>query len=274
MDFTQRDLINLANRDLILGNTTVDEQVEFIADQIKQPFDSGSTNYFKRLKKMVPNPDDMDRICIDLFKRVEDVYPNMVIDLSEYHQHYGQIFGPVYKFFIKNINKLMYAFLKEYIFNNKNRKGLIMDFMSTKLSSYPKEQYGKKEYYILITKLVPIIFSIADDNVRLEKFIGYIDRSDDAPLYLEDIRTLLDKGVIVDHGIVSDIFDLFKDSDARSGIINKLEMVITQSLIIPCLEENGLLHMRPAGLIDPETDEDDPLNSDDDDESEEETEES
>ena len=59
-----------------------------------------------------------------------------------------------------------------------------------------------------------------------------------------------------------------------SGIINKLEMTITQSLIIPCLEENGLLHMRPAGLIDPETDEDDPLNSDDDDESEEETEES
>ena len=51
-------------------------------------------------------------------------------------------------------------------------------------------------------------------------------------------------------------------------------MTITQSLIIPCLEENGLLHMRPAGLIDPETDEDDPLNSDDDDESEEETEES
>lgn len=266
MDFTQRDLINLANRDMILGNTTVDEQVEFISDQIRQPFDSGSTNYFKRLKKMVSNQDEMDKICADLFKEIENVYPNMVIDLSEYYQHYAGVFAPVYKCFIKNINKLMYVFLREYIFNNKNRKGLIMDYMNSKISSYPKEQYGKKEYYILITKLSPIVYGIADDGVRLEKFLDYIDRSDDSPLYLEDIRSLLDKGIICDHGIVSDMFDLLKHSDARAGIINKLEMTITKSLIMPYLEENGLMEARHANMIDPDDDEDDPLNADDDDE--------
>ena len=103
----------------------------------------------------------------------------------------------------------------------------------------------------------------------MEKFIDYIDRSDDAPLYLEDIKELLNKGIICDHGIVSDIFDLMDDSDARPGIINKLEMVITSRLIIPYLKENGLADIPPSGMMDPEEDEDDPLNSDDNDESEE-----
>ena len=269
MDFTQRDLMNLANRHTILGNTTVPEQIEFISDQIKQPFDSGSTNYFRKLKKMVTNPEEMDIICDNLFKEIENVYPNMTFDLSEYNQHFAPVFTPVYKFFVKNIKKLMYVFLREYIFNNKNRKGLTMDFMSSKIPSYPKEQYGKKEYYVLITKLPQIIKAIKGDNIRLEKFIDYIDRSDDAPLYLEDIKELLNKGIICDHGIVSDIFDLMDDSDARPGIINKLEMVITSRLIIPYLKENGLADIPPSGMMDPEEDEDDPLNSDDNDESEE-----
>lgn len=273
MDFTQRDLMNLANRDLILGNTTVDEQVEFILDQIKQPFDSGSTNYFKKLKRMVTNQDQMDQICTKLFAEVENVYPNMMIDVSNTEEHYAQYFGPVYKFFVKNIKKLMYVFLREYIFNNKNRKGLIMDFMSTKISSYPKEQYGKKEFYILITKLSSIVRSIADDDIRLEKFIDYIDRSDDALLYLDEIRSMLDKGIIYDHGIVADMFDLLDQSDARPGIMNKLEMTITKTLIMPYLEENGLVELRRSGITDPEPEEEDVEDDLEDDEETEEGEE-
>ena len=261
------DLMNLANRDAILGNTTVDEQIELIQEQIKQPFDSGSTNFFKKLKKQVSNPDNLDEICADLFEQIENVYPNLVFDLSEYDQHYSDAFNAVYKFFVKNINRMMFLFLREYIFNNKNRKNLIMDFMSSKIPSYPKEQYGKKEFYILITKLSSIVRNIAGDNVRLEKFLDYIDRSEDAPLYIGDIRDLLDRGVICDHGIVSDIFDQFDDSDARPGIMNKLEMAITKSLIIPYLEENGIARFRLSGVVDPEEEEAD--DTDDDDESDE-----
>lgn len=265
MDFTQRDLMNLANRDIILGNTTIEEQIGFISDQIEQPFDSGNTNYFKKLKKMVKNQDQLDVLCEDLFKQIENVYPNMVFDLSEYNQHYGPVFSPVYKFFVKNINRMMYVFLREYIFNNKNRKGLIMDYMNTKIPSYPKEQYGKKEFYILITKLTPIVRSIQDDNIRLSKFLDYIDRSDDSPLYLEEIRDLLDKGIICDHGIVEDIFRLFDLSDARPGIMNKLEMIITKRLILPYLEENGMSNIKFSSMIDPDEDEDDSDSEEDDD---------
>lgn len=256
------DLINIANRDAMLGNTTVEEQIELIQEQIDKPFDSGNTNFFKRLKKQVTNPDTMDEICANLFERIENVYPNLVFDFSEYDQHYASAFNASYKFFVKNVNRLMYLFLREYIFNNKNRKNLILDFMSTKIPSYPKEQYGKKEFYILITKLSPIVRSIADDNIRLEKFIDYIDRSEDSPLYVGEVKDLLDKGVICDHGIVADMFDLFDESDVRPGTINKLEMAITKSLIIPYLEENKISRFRLAGVVDPE-EEDDIDDSDD-----------
>lgn len=255
MDFTQRDLYNIMSRDYMLGNTTVDEQVEFISDQIKQPFDSGNTNYFKRLKKMVSSNDQMDHICSELFKQIENIYPNIEIDPSESGQHYAQYFSAIYKFFIKNAKQLMFIFLREYLYNNKNRKGLVMDFMSNKLPSYPKEQYGKKEFYILITKLSSIVKTIPEDNIRLEKFIDYIDRTDeDAPLYLTDIRDMLDKGIIIDHGVVSDMFDQFEQSDSYAGVINKLEMSITKDLIIPYLKENGLMDIRIPTPMEPEED--------------------
>lgn len=254
MDFTQKDLINLSSRDFILGNTTVEEQVDFIMDQIRQPFDSGSTNYFKKLKSMVQNHDQMDQICSDLFKQIENVYPSLEFDLSEYPGHLAPVFGSVYKFFVKNINTLMYLFLREYIFNNKNRKGLVADYLNNKLPAYPKEQYGKKEFYILITKLSPIVRSIAEDELALEKFIDYIDRTDDSILCLERVRELIDRGIICDKGVVTDIFHLFSESDSRPGIMNKLEIAITQSLIIPYLKENGLMDIRIVPVADPDED--------------------
>lgn len=257
MDLSSMDLMNLANRDRMLGNTTSEEQIGLILEQIKQPFDSGSTNYFKRLKKMVNNQDQLDRICEDLFEQIENVYPSMVFDLSEYDQHYGQAFNAIYKVFVKNVDKMMFIFLREYIFNNKNRKALVLDYMSTKIPSYPKEQYGKKEFYLLITKLPSIIRSISDENIRLEKFLDYIDRSEDAPLYIDEVRTLLDQGVICDHGIISDMFKLLNDSDSRPGILNKLEMAITKNLILPYLEENGMTKFQLSGIVDPEEESED-----------------
>lgn len=263
MDFTQQDLMNIVNRDRMFGNATLEEQVEFTSEQIKQPFDSGGINYFRKIKKLSVSDEQLDDICVTLFREIEDVYPGLEFDLSTYEEkHLAHVFEPCYKFFVKNINKLMYLFLREYLFNNKNRKGLVEDHMSSKLTTYPKEQYGKKEYYVLITKLNQIIKTIAEDGIKLTKFIDYIDRTDEAPLYLERVKALIDEGVIIDHDVVENMFDLMESSDARPGIINKLEIVITQDLIIPCLKENGLFDIRFTANISPDDDED----SDDDEE--------
>ena len=80
-------------------------------------------------------------------------------------------------------------------------------------------------------------------------------------MYMDTVKKLLDTGMIVDHNIVENIFDLFECSDARHGIMNKLEMEITKSLIIPCLEENGLIDLRITANIIADDDVDD---SDDD----------
>lgn len=258
MDFTQQDLYSIVNRDHMLGDITVEEQAGFISEQIKAPFDSGRHNYFRKLKKLAVSKDELDVLCADLFKQIEDVYPGLEFNLDDYDdRHIAQAFEACYKFFVRGINKLMYLFLREYLFNNKNRKGIVEDFMSSKVTSYPKEQYGKKEYYILITKLSQIVNSIGEDNIRLSKFINYIDRAEEAPLYLDDVKDLLERGVIVDHNIVEDIFRLFSESDARPGILNKLEMVITKSLIIPCLKESGLLDISIRQNIAPDDDDDD-----------------
>ena len=54
-------------------------------------------------------------------------------------------------------------------------------------------------------------------------------------------------------------------SDARPGIMNKLEMVITQDLIIPCLKEDGLYDLRYTVSISPDDGEDSDDDEEDDD---------
>lgn len=257
MDFTQQDLYNIVNMSHMLGNTSPEEQVDFIIEQIKQPFDSGNTNYFKKLKKSVSSKDELDTMCVTLFHEIENVYPNLEFDLSAYEsEHVSSLFDACYKFFVKNMHHLLYVFVKEYLLNNKNRRGIVEDHLTSKLSSYPKEQYGKKEYYILLTKLDKIVKSIPEYDITLSEFIKYIERSDESPLYLDTIKTMISNGAISDRGVVDNIFTLFDQSDARPGILNKLEVVITETLVIPCLKENGLMDIRISSLISPDDDED------------------
>lgn len=259
MALNPQDIANIANRDFILGNTTVDEQVDFISDQIKHPFDSGDSNYFKKLRTMV-KADKLDRICISLFAEIENVYPNLQLDISDTDERLADSFSAVYKFFIRNIQKHVYTFLREYIYSAKNRKVLTADFINSKLPNYPKEQYGKKEFYILITKLPAIVKDIFNDDIRLEKFIDTIERSGTSPMYFKVIRELLDRGIIVDHGVVGDIYDQFKKSDHYDATLCKLQMKITENLINPYLEENGLTELRLPTI---DTDEDDEVEDDD-----------
>ena len=154
------------------------------------------------------------------------------------------IFPPIYKFFVKNAAKMMYVFIREYIFNAKTRKGLLADFTGTKISSYPKEQYGKKDYYILVTKLNHIIDDIFEDDISLKKYIKVIGNFDGAPTYLDQLRDLIERGVLVDHGCVEYMYKLYENSDYYRGDLNRLEMDITNNLILPYMEENGMMSVR------------------------------
>jgi len=252
------DLLQLASREYILGNTSQDDLVSFIGDQIKDPFNSGDTNYFKKLVKKVSSKDELDELCSQFFTQIQDVYPGLEIDLSEYEQRLSPLFSAVYKFFVKNAPTVMYLFIREFIFNNKNRKALVAEFTSSKLATYPKEQYGKKEYYILMTKLHQIVDEIFEDNITLEKFIKYVTRSK-SPVYVDLVSEALSRGLIVDGGVVSEMYKLYKKSDGFRAQMNRLEMDINETFIIPYLEENGMMDVRipPSEDIVPELDEED-----------------
>lgn len=238
--FTSQELLRFASQDYILGNTTMDEQIAFVEDQIRNPFDSGDINYLKKLIKMVPGQDEMDELCKQFFTQIQDVYSGLEIDVSDYDQHLISLCTAIYKFFVKNVGKLMFVFIREYIYNNKNRKGLIAEFSNVKIPNYPKEQYGKKDFYILITKLNAIVDEIFEDDIKLKKFIEYIEKSDKAPVYLDVILEALELGIIIDKDVVSDMYRLYKKSDLYRGHMNKLEMDITKTFIHPYLEENGM----------------------------------
>lgn len=258
MALTPQEILNLTSRQFLLGNTSVEEQIGFISDQISDPFNSGSANYMKKLKTMV-NPDRLDEICTDLLSELENQYPHLDLEISEIDQHLDEVFRTCYKFFVLNIKKLMYIFLREYIYTSKNRKMLVAEYLNMKLPNYPKEQYGKKDYYILITKLPAIIKDIQDDDIKLEKFIEYIERSGSSPMYLNSIKTYLDKGIIIDRGVVADIFKAFMKSEEYDPVLCKLQMAITENIINPYLEENGLssLKIPPIDPVDEDAEDDD-----------------
>lgn len=265
MALSGMDILNKMSQEFILGNTTSDEQLSFIEEQIHDPFDSGSNNYFKKLKKMVTDPHELDEICDKLFTEIEDVYPDIDFDLSEYDHHLDDIFSACYKFFIKNINKLMYAFIRGTLYSNKARKNLLADYANTKIGNYPKEQYGKREYYIIITYMNAIVKSIFEDDIRLSRFIETIEKTDECPVYIDVVKDAMEAGIIIDHGVVKNFFTLFKASDQYRSTLNKLEIDFTKTFIIPCLEENGLMDVRLPAVEDPEDD----LTDDDDDKLEE-----
>lgn len=260
------DLLQLASREHILGNTTQDDLVAFISDQIKDPFNSGDVNYFKKLaKRMDDRKDELDELCTDFFTQIQDVYPGLVINVADYEQRLKNLFSAVYKFFVKNAPTVMYLFIREFILNNKNRKALVAEFSSSKNAVYPKEQYGKKEYYILMTKLGQIVDEIFEDRIDLAKFIKFVSRSSSA-VYVDQVAEALESGLIVDKGCVADMYKMFKKNDDFRAQMNRLEMDIQESLILPYLEENGMLDVRvpPSEEIVPELEDDEEEEDDDD----------
>lgn len=252
MAFDPTEAMRAATRDYILGNTTVSEQRSFIEEQIKDPFDSGDNDYFRKLKKMVEDKDELDEICVDIFGRIQDRYPGLRIDTSDYDQHLSGLCSAVYKFFVRNVDRLMYLFIKEFIFTNKNRRALVDEFSNVKIPSYPKDQYGTKEFYILIVKLNAIIDEIFDNGVKLKEFIKYVSKSSKCPVYVDHIKDAIEQGILSDSGVVDDMYKLYKRSDLFRGHINKLEMAITSDLIVPYMKETGTLDVRLPTIEEPE----------------------
>ena len=258
-NYTPADLLQMMSRNYILGNTTAEEQVSFIEDQIKNPFGGDVTNYLKQLASTVAGENEMDEICQDLIVQLQDVYPHLKIELTDYDQHYLPFFKILYQVFVRRVKRITYCFIREFIFNNKNRKGLTDLFNNSKLANYPKEQYGKREYYILITKLPQIIDEIFDDNISLKKFVNIADKSERTPATLTEILRYMDEGVLSENGVVEDIYKKFRTCDSYRSMLNKLEMDIFKNLIVPYLKESGMdkVYDPPTEELDDEEDDDD-----------------
>lgn len=257
MAFEPINILQYANRESILGGSTTKELIEFIQDQIHFPFTANNSNYFKQLKENITDKDQLDELCATFCTGIQDNYPGLVIDLSDYEKHLTSLFASIYKFFIKDAIKMMYLFIREFVFNNKNRRALVDPYNTSAIATYPKEQYGKKEFYILIIKLPQIVDDIFEDGVKLTKFIRTIGESHKAPIYLGSLRKAIDDGYLIDKGVISDMYKQFKESDEFRGQMNKLEMDIFESLIVPYLEDNGLMSVRHPMVEDPPEEDDD-----------------
>lgn len=232
------DALRNTNRDSIIRTSDIDELLEYIKNQIKNPF-TVDVNYFKPLKKKVNNDEEMIIICHSILDMIDEEYPSMSFSFTEDNKELIKFTYNIYKFFIKNINSIVYIFLKEYIGNSKNRKALVSPYIDTKLESYPKEQYGKKENYILLTKINSIIKDIKSSNIDFSDFINYINKANDSAAYIDLIGKNIDTGVIIDDGIVKDIMKKFIKSDEYKQTINKLSVWINNNIIVPCLNDLG-----------------------------------
>ena len=114
-----------------------------------------------------------------------------------------------------------------------------------------------------MTKLPAIIEDIFDSELRLDKFIECVERSGMSPMYFSVIKDLLDRGIIIDHGVVNNIYNLFRKSDRYDQTICKIQIDITNNMIIPYMEENNLMELRNPP-IEPEPEEEN-LDEEDDD---------
>ena len=229
------------SREYILHNATLSDYMGLISDQINDPFDTATgINYLKKIRKLVPDDNRMDEYCCEVLDMISEAYPSMEIDLDNISSHYLDFTDAVYKFFVKNIRKLVTVFMREYIFNHKNRKDLVEDYQDSKLANYPKEQFGNKENYVLVLFLKKIVKSFTKDgDLTILDFIHYLKKSDDCPDYVKEIEEYLEDGTLVNYGIYEDIMGYFWKADVRDAMINKLSLKINDAIIQPTLKNMG-----------------------------------
>ena len=103
-------------------------------------------------------------------------------------------------------------------------------------------------------------------QIDLSTFIEYLSHSDSAPVYLDEVQDALDNEILFDKGVASEMYKLYRASDNFRMDMNRLEMDITNTFIIPYLQENGLMSVRlpPVEEIPEETEDDEEDEEDDD----------
>ena len=259
---TYNDAARDTTRNSIINESEIEEILEYIRAQIKNPF-AVDVNYFKSLKKKITDKPLLISTSLDILSVIEEEYPSLTIELTEENEDVIKYSYNIYKFFIKNISSIVYIFLKEYISNAKNRKNLVAPYLDVKLDSYPKEQYGKKENYILLSKINYIMKDIKKADMDLGDFINYVNRANDSAAYIDIVADLVDHDIIIDDGIVKDIMKKFIDSDEYNQIINKLTIWINKHIIAPCLKDLGYEDVQYVIF----EEEDDALTNDEDEES-------
>ena len=252
-------IMRAVSQSMLFDNATVDEELDFVRDQIRDPFGSETENHLRHVKDMIQDPATLDEVCNMLFREIQDVYQDLTIDVSDYDQKLYPLCRSVYKFFVRNPRRHMYNFILQYLLNNRNRRNLVEDQMGNRFAEYPKGQYGKREFYVLIIQLDAIVKSIfSSGDIELGEFIEYLNDSGEAPACTARILSALEEGTIVDHGVVADMFRMYRASSNHRRDMNRLEMELTRRLIMPYLDANGLMEIRfmPVEEV-PEEDEDD-----------------
>lgn len=249
-DYSAKELLTIANREQFLDNSDLDELLTFISAQIANPFESSESNYFRRIHRMVTHNgkttgkqarDQMNEICFKIIRMIDYAYPNIefVIDPSE--QDLVEITKALYKFFVKCLRKTTYVFFREFIYNNKNRKNILEEYQDIHVASFPKEIFGKKEYYILTVKMASIVKNLAEKDFSLEKYIKYITRDGSMPNYVRIVSDGLDDNTIVDHGVFSDMMEKMLNSDSFfNRMVSGLMGDVKTAIINPYLESIGI----------------------------------
>lgn len=265
-------LYRRATSNSAVGDASQEELIAFIENQIQDPFGTSDVNLFKRLRRVMDpesdseaSLDDLDEVCVKMFRRIQDRYPGITIDVSDYDNHLDDVFMTVYKFFVVKIRSLLYAFTREFVFNNKNRQ-VLTDAYSRKASpTYPKRQFGTWEFYTLFIHLEDIIDEIFDDDIRLTRFIEFVERYDggSSPKYIKRVKKMLSDGMLVDNGVIRDVYELYRASDRFREDLTRLKIDITSHLIMPYMEENKMMELRVPPTEEPPVELDDEETGDD-----------
>lgn len=228
-----------ASREFILAQTEIDEYLDFIKQQIKQPFDSGDINYFRKMMRMITDKKYQQDYAKKVIEIIVNEYENIDVDIEDLERNLVPYADALYRFFGKNLRKLVSSFLVEYLYNSKNRKMLLAKYDKLKLPVYPKEQFGTRENYLLIVKISSIVDEIISLPVTIDQFLNYAIRNDDMPSYCESIVEMINDNILVEYGVYEDIMRKFKDSDTFDGIMNKVQIRMMEGVVRPTVEDMG-----------------------------------
>lgn len=228
-----------AESNTFLDTTTSEELMLYIKEQISDPFDSGNINYFKRLKRY-STLEQIDAYCKEILSYIESKYVSVSFYVTDMETpeliYYTNI---IYKFFAKNLKPCISRFMSEYIMNNENRHGIVDGFLkSSKVQSYyPKEIYGKKDYYILMTKMNKVVSLIAKEELRFDEMLEYLSRGEDTPVYIRELQNMMSLGRLSEDGLYNDIMDGFLEAeDFFARLCNKLCIRVKNVLIDPYVQ--------------------------------------